>query len=390
MLKQKHTNPNIMQRPRQMQRLLFLLLAQLLKVVFCDTNEGPEHERRHGGPTLGHWTYTDQDWKKDFQQCEGKSQSPINIETSKTMFNKNLPKIILEGYSLPETTSLNLTNNGHTVKLTLPDSMSISSGFSQKYLAAQLHFHWGSVSSSGSEHTVDGTRYAAEMHVVHYAAKYGSLSTAALEADGLAVLAVLFQVGPNDNKNYNHIFDKLQDVSEEGVIVQIPGFDVNTLLPRQLYRFFRYNGSLTTPPCFQTVTWTVFNDTIQLSKAQLHKLETNLKTGHHTLDSNFRFVQPLNGRKVFASFSATLASRRMVTKEDTAESGGDDKSGSELREPNAYSTHSGDTLAIIFGILFGCTVLVFVIYVLRQRKRRSLNTESGQKVIYKPTTTMEA
>lgn len=385
-----------MQRPKQMQRLLFLLLGQLLTFASCDTTPGPKHERRPGGPSQEHWGYSDQDWREDYRKCEGKSQSPINIEISKTIVNKNLPKITLEGYSLPETALLSLTNNGHTVQLSLPESMSLSNSFPQKYLANQLHFHWGSEGSPGAEHTVDGIRYAAEMHVVHYAAKYGSLKDAAQQADGLAVLAVLLQIGPNDNENYNHIFDKLEAISQEGDEVYIPGFDVNTLLPHQLSHFFRYNGSLTTPPCLQTVTWTVFNDTVQLSKEQLHKLETSLKTGHHTLDSNFRFVQPLNGRNVLASFSSTLPSGRMVVKE-SAESGGDDKTGLELGEPNAFSNSSdgnqialGDTLAIIFGILFGCTAVIFVIYVLRQRKHQRLNTESGQKVIYKPANTMEA
>uniref|UniRef100_UPI00398F4927 carbonic anhydrase 14 isoform X2 n=1 Tax=Pristiophorus japonicus TaxID=55135 RepID=UPI00398F4927 len=382
MLRQKHTTPSIMQR------LVFLILAQLLTTGTCDTNPGPEHEEKH----------EDQDWSKDHKLCNGKSQSPINIDTRKTLSDKTLPVITLEGYKLPETESLTLTNNGHTVALLLPDSMSISSGFSQKYVAAQLHFHWGSEITPGSEHTVDGIQFAAEMHVVHYAAKYGSLAEAAQKADGLAVLGVLFQVGPQDNKNYDYIFDKLQDVAEKGVNVHIPGFDINTLLPSQLYHFFRYNGSLTTPPCFQTVTWTVFNETVQISQAQLDKLETSLKTGDRTLDSNFRHVQPLNGRTVFASFSSLASSRRIVPKEDSTESEGDDKSGSESGESGIYSNNRvdgsyftlGDMLATIFGILFGCTALAFVIYVMKQRKRQRSNTETGQKVIYKPAATTEA
>ncbi|XP_067841147.1 carbonic anhydrase 14 isoform X2 [Heptranchias perlo] len=380
-----------------MQRLLFLILAQLLTTGTCDTNPGPEHAEKREGNSLGHWSYEDQDWSKGYELCKGESQSPINIDIRKTTLNKNLPIITLEGYNLPETESLTLSNNGHTVKLSLPDSMSISSGFSQKYVAAQLHFHWGSGTIPGSEHTVDGTQYSAEMHVVHYAAKYGSLKDAAEETDGLAVLAVLFQVGPQDNENYDHIFGKLQDIAEEGNSVHIPGFDITTLLPRQLHRFFRYSGSLTTPPCFQTVTWTIFNDTIQISQAQLNQLETSLKTGDHMMDSNYRHVQPLNGRTVFASFSAMASSRRMVPKVDSAESGGDDKSDSESGESHVYSNSSdgnhvtlGETLAIIFGILFGCTALAFVIYVMKQRKRQRSNTERGQKVIYKPAATMEA
>ncbi|XP_069780298.1 carbonic anhydrase 14 isoform X2 [Narcine bancroftii] len=382
MLKLKHRPPNIMQRPRQMQ-ILLLLLAQLLTIVFCDTNPGPEQKGKDEGPSHEHWGYTDQNWSKNFRECEGKSQSPINIEISKTVFQKNLPKISLEGYSLPETSSLNLINNGHTVKLSLPDTMTISSGLPHKYVAAQLHFHWGSKKSQGSEHKVDGTQYAAEMHVVHYAAKYGNMKNATTEPDGLAVLAVLFQVGPTDNKNYNLIFDKLQDISEEGVEVSIPGFDVNSLMPHRLDRFFQYSGSLTTPPCLQIVTWTVFNETVQLSEAQLHKLITSIKTDHDILDSNFRSDQPLNGRNVFSSFSAMLPSSRMGDKGHPAESGGDEQS-------DGNHVTLGDTLAIIFGILFGCTALAFIIYLLQQKKRQRLSTESGKKVIYKPATTMEA
>ncbi|XP_067908445.1 carbonic anhydrase 14 isoform X2 [Heterodontus francisci] len=369
--------------PYIMHRLLFLILAQLLTTGTCDTSPDPEHGEKHKGNVGDHWNYEDQDWSKDYGLCQGKLQSPININTRETMLNKNLHLITPEGYNLPETEQLILTNNGHTVKVLLPNSMSISIGFMQKYTAAQLHFHWGSETTPGSEHTMDGTQYAAEMHIVHYAAKYGTLSQAVRKEDGLAVLAVFFQVGPQNNKNYDHIFDKLQDIAEQGANVHIPGFDISTLLPRQLSHYFRYNGSLTTPPCFQTVIWTVFKEIVQISQAQLDKLETSLKTGRRTLHSNFRQVQPLNGRTVFASFSASTSSRRIVPNGASTESIGDDKS-----DGNHFSL--GDTLAIIFGILFGCTALAFVIYVLKQWKRQRSDTERGQKVIYKPAATMEA
>lgn len=50
--RKKHKTPNIMQRPRQMQRLLFLLLGQLLTFASCDTTPGPKHERRPGGKII--------------------------------------------------------------------------------------------------------------------------------------------------------------------------------------------------------------------------------------------------------------------------------------------------------------------------------------------------
>lgn len=51
--------------------------------------------------------------------------------------------------------------------------------------------------------------------------------------------------------------------------VLIPAFDVQSLLPKDLGRYYRYNGSLTTPPCHQSVIWTVFHERVQISKAQV-------------------------------------------------------------------------------------------------------------------------
>uniref|UniRef100_A0A8C1U9C6 Carbonic anhydrase IX n=1 Tax=Cyprinus carpio TaxID=7962 RepID=A0A8C1U9C6_CYPCA len=111
------------------------------------------------------------------------------------------------------------------------------------------------------------------IHVVHYNSKYADLIEAASKADGLAVLGGFIDT-------------------------EIPGFNVRHLLPDSLDRFYRYNGSLTTPPCFQTVSWTVFNDSIRVSRRQ-----DTLKTEHNMLLSkNFRAPQLLHGRKVLASF----------------------------------------------------------------------------------------
>lgn len=51
--------------------------------------------------------------------------------------------------------------------------------------------------------------------------------------------------------------------------IWVPGLDVSALLPSDLSRYFRYEGSLTTPPCAQGVIWTVFNQTVRLSAKQV-------------------------------------------------------------------------------------------------------------------------
>ena len=49
------------------------------------------------------------------------------------------------------------------VQLSLPSTMHIVSGFDHVYVAAQLHFHWGTVEVPGSEHTVDNIHFPAEV-----------------------------------------------------------------------------------------------------------------------------------------------------------------------------------------------------------------------------------
>ena len=63
-----------------------------------------------------------------------------------------------------------------------------------------------------------------------------------------------------------------------------------------LNRFYRYNGSLTTPPCTQAVIWTVFEQPIMLNDDELQNFRKYLYA------ENFREPQPLNGRPVFRNF----------------------------------------------------------------------------------------
>lgn len=62
--------------------------------------------------------------------------------------------------------------------------------------------------------------------------------------------------------------------SPPGQSVSIPAFDVGELLPQRLGHFYRYNGSLTTPPCLQSVLWTVFHQRVRISSAQVLARET--------------------------------------------------------------------------------------------------------------------
>ncbi|NXK49471.1 CAH9 anhydrase, partial [Chauna torquata] len=268
--------------------------------------------------------------------CAGTMQSPINIDTEKTIFSSQLRPFQLSGYSLPASSKLKLKNNGHTVFLELPESLAITGGYAQQYRAVQLHLHWGSPMGPGSEHMVNGKQFAAELHVVHYNTKYDSFKAAMAHPDGLAVLGVLLEVGPRENPYYQEILEHLYKIQGDDEEVLVPGFNIAGLLPDHLHLYFHYNGSLTTPPCYQSVKWTVFNQTVKLSQDQISVLVTSLQNDYNKpLQNNFRPLQSLHKRWVLASFEPTFSQERQVP--------------------------TGDVLAVLFGVLFAVTALAFLL-----------------------------
>ncbi|XP_025024841.1 carbonic anhydrase 6 [Python bivittatus] len=263
------------------------------------------------------WTYNgerdEEHWGRYFENCLGKLQSPINIQRSKAKFNPDLELLELHGYGHRHD-NFRMTNNGHSVVIQLPSSMIIMKGLPGKFTAIQLHLHWGGMDleSSGSEHTIDGMRYMAELHIVHYNSEaYSSFEEAKDKPDGLAVLAFLFVGTHFENTYYSDFITKLDKVKFAGESTILHSLDILAMLPDNLSNFYRYHGSLTTPPCTENVIWTVFDSPIKLSYTQINLLEnTLLDWKNQTLRNDYRQIQPLNDRVVKASFSLQLVEGR--------------------------------------------------------------------------------
>ena len=46
--------------------------------------------------------------------------------------------------------------------------------------------------------------------------------------------------------------------------------DLSSILPKNLDKYFRYDGSLTTPPCTEGVKWNIFDRFLKISSKQVH------------------------------------------------------------------------------------------------------------------------
>ncbi|XP_034032336.1 carbonic anhydrase 12 [Thalassophryne amazonica] len=258
------------------------------------------------------WTYNGQEgehhWSKHFPYCGGTFQSPIDITSRLLRFDPTLRPIEVQNYNLSPNEQLTLGNNGHSVQVSLPSKMRVSI-LRNLYTAVQLHFHWGTSSKpAGSEHTVNSKQYAAEMHVVHFNSnKYSNISMAVDKSDGLAVLGVLIEVG-EFNPTFQQLLKYINVIKYKGQKTQIPGFNIRGLLPPQLDEYYRYDGSLTTPPCYPSVLWTVFKNSITISREQFLALATATYSSHvqdsapEPLNGNFRKTQVAENRIVLVSF----------------------------------------------------------------------------------------
>ncbi|HEB79270.1 MAG TPA: carbonic anhydrase family protein, partial [Rhodospirillales bacterium] len=208
-------------------------------------------KKEHGGE-LPHWSYEGDEGPEKWGDLSpaylvcgvGVQQSPIDLKDG---IGADVGKIRINYRS----TSLNVINNGHTIQVNVdPGSYITLDG--KRFNLLQYHFH------HKSEHLVSGKAYELEVHFVH-AANDGAL----------AVLGVLAKRGAKNNALAPvwSIMPRAKGEASGGVVSPI------NLLPNNK-SFFRYRGSLTTPPCSQKVIWTMFRTPVEMSGAQIDRFSS--------------------------------------------------------------------------------------------------------------------
>jgi carbonic anhydrase len=216
----------------------------------------------HGGP---------EEWGAlgpEFATCKlGKLQSPIDIHGAQVA---NLQPIKFHY----QPSVLKIIDNGHTIQVNYAPGSSIDIGGAH-YELVQFHFH------RPSEEKIDGKSFAMVAHLVHRNS-----------AGKLAVVAVLLDKG-GASELIDTLWKNIPHEKEKEAVVASVNIDVNKLLP-QNKGYYTFQGSLTTPPCSESVTWFVL-------KAPLPIADDEIAAFSKIYALNARPVQPLNGRVIQAT-----------------------------------------------------------------------------------------
>lgn len=199
------------------------------------------------------------DLGEDYKLCAtGMVQSPVNIRNAEDSALLPLTINYTEG-------NADVLNNGHTIQVNAQGSGEMLVG-DLAYNLLQFHFH------TPSEHYIDGRPYPMELHFVHRA-----------EDGTLGVLAVFLALGDEDNAAIDKIWTAAS--AQDSIVFSAAG-----LLPESL-DYYKYEGSLTTPPCSENVTWHILKSPVTISPAQLSDFQA-------LFPMNARGLQPIHERVI--------------------------------------------------------------------------------------------
>jgi len=252
---------------------------------------------------MASWGYKENDgpkhWHKSFPVANsGSRQSPVDIVTSTCNPEPTMSDLKYQ-YS---PAIINMVNTGASWRMDFnSQEVNLSGGpLDGDYKILQMHAHWGAKAGQGSEHTVDGKMYDAELHIVHYNTKYGDPTAAVDKPDGLAVLGMFIKTG-KEHQELSKICKNLESIETKDSSLQMQdSLNPTNCLPENK-TFYTYPGSLTTPPLFESVTWIVFKEPIEMSEEQLNTMRS-LKIGDgkdcDCMVDNYRPPCPLGQRKI--------------------------------------------------------------------------------------------
>ncbi|KAL2502711.1 Alpha carbonic anhydrase 7 [Forsythia ovata] len=257
--------------------LAFLFLFGAKSVIAKEVEDYREFDYIKGSPK------GPEKWgelKPEWAACKnGTMQSPIDLSNARVKF---ISQPIIRNYKPSNAT---LKNSGHDIWVGWNGDAGSIFINGTEYRLQGVHWH------TPSEHTINGTRFDMELHMVHE-------SPDPNVQNRTAVIGVLYKIGRPDeflsklNQSISSLIDKKGEERELGII------DPNDI-QAESQSYYRYMGSLTTPPCTEGVIWTVNTKVKNVSKNQIKLLKEAVL---YYAEENARPLQPRNNRDIYQYF----------------------------------------------------------------------------------------
>jgi carbonic anhydrase len=252
-----------------MNRKMGVAIAVVASWVTCGVagtaqqHNGPPHFSYSGDTGPGYW------WETNPGCAPSPRESPIDIDHA--VVDPRLGPLDLKTTEAP----FRLGNTGYTLQATPAAESGTLTIAGQAFTLAEFHFH------TLSEHTVSGRRGVMELHVVFQQSP-----------ENLAVIGVLYKIGRPDAFLQTLIRAGLPQ-KRTSPPAAIPRLNLAQAFT-DLASYHTYLGSLTTPPCSETVTWFVLKQWAEMSPEQYEAFR-------NILGNDFRPIQKTAGRMVRAT-----------------------------------------------------------------------------------------
>ncbi|XP_036354784.1 carbonic anhydrase-related protein 10-like isoform X1 [Octopus sinensis] len=301
----------------------FTISILSLAVLFLDLADGSPSSawsawwRYEGISGPEYWGKINPDWTL----CEkGKQQSPVDIDPRSLVYDPNLRPFKMEKKRIDAM----LMNTGRDVTMAIREDPSnyitiLTGPFSYRFRIYQLKIHFGTVDNAGSEHTIGGQSFAAEIHLIAYNTDlYDNYTSALASPHGIVAIAIFAMLSEKTGNEFDVIGKEFENIRFKGEKRNISQVLLADIIPKTDH-YMTYEGSLTQPGCQETVTWIILNKPIYVTKIQMRQLrQMNQEEtpGSILLGKNIRPTMPLNRRTIRTNISPEAQSKECSIKKE--------------------------------------------------------------------------
>jgi len=292
--------------------------------VYCSFGCGPLGRHLLSGGNEYNYQKAGSDWGEKFPDCGGMQQSPININS--TGVHTSIRHLTARIVSFGKGNNVKVKNTGQSVHVSwtttespvillpvvggrisasidpldsfsddpfaIPDEQTTQRfGFANVVLE-QFHFH------ISSENAIDGVLYPMEAHIVGRVPKE-EVSTCGDEGC-IVVFAIIYKISEEDNDFLQPFFAIAPNEAGDEHEQEFPEYftvKINKMIPKEK-SYYTWQGSFTTPPCTEGVTWILFDNMSTVSSRQLTLLESRMAAVRNTCQEHAKREQNLTSMEI--------------------------------------------------------------------------------------------